>query len=32
MDHTLLFDPRKRLTIDEALNHSLFDEVRKEED
>lgn len=32
LNHTLLFDPRKRLTVDEALEHSLFDEIRKEED
>lgn len=30
LDKTLLFDPRKRLTIDEALKHPLFDGIEKE--
>ena len=29
---TLVFDPRKRMTIDEAIKHPVFDSVRKEED
>jgi hypothetical protein len=28
LDRALVFDPRKRLTIDEAINHRLFDGVR----
>ena len=29
---TLVFDPRKRMTIDEAIKHPVFDSVRNEED
>ena len=32
LDKTLLFDPRKRMSIDEALKHPLFDEIRNESD
>jgi mitogen-activated protein kinase 1/3 len=32
LDKTLLFDPRKRMTIDEALKHPLFDEIRDAKD
>ena len=32
LDNTLLFDPRKRMNIDEALKHPLFDEIRDEKD
>jgi serine/threonine protein kinase len=32
LNRTLLFDPRKRLTIDEALKHPLFDGIRNEDD
>jgi hypothetical protein len=32
LERSLVFDPRKRMTIDEALMHCLFDGIRKEED
>jgi serine/threonine protein kinase len=32
LNKTLLFDPRKRLTIDEALRHPIFDQLRNEKD
>jgi len=32
LDRSLVFDPRKRLSIDEAIMHPLFDGIRNEED
>ena len=32
LNKTLVFDPRKRCTIDEALQHPLFDSIRNEDD
>ena len=32
LDKALVFDPRKRLTIDEAMRHPLFDGLREEGD
>jgi hypothetical protein len=28
----LVFDPRKRMTIDQAIQHPIFNLIRKEED
>jgi serine/threonine protein kinase len=32
LERALVFDPRKRMTIDDALGHPIFKDVRREED